>query len=64
MVLSLPLFWGYLLILWTERRRTVFDVAAGTVVTIAPPAPRLDGDGSSRILHAHTSGIEPPSTVP
>jgi len=64
MVLSLPLFWGYVPILWTERRRTVFDVAAGTVVTIAPPAPRMDGDGSSRILHAHTSGIEPPSAVP
>ncbi len=37
MVLSLPLFWGYLPILWTARRRTAFDLAAGTVVVVVPP---------------------------
>jgi uncharacterized RDD family membrane protein YckC len=38
MVISLPLFWGYWPILTTRRRRGVFDVLAGTVVTIAAPA--------------------------
>ncbi|HEY1568656.1 MAG TPA: RDD family protein [Solirubrobacteraceae bacterium] len=36
MVLSLPLLWGYLPILWTARRRTAFDLLAGTVVTVVP----------------------------
>ncbi len=34
--------WGYLPILWSPRRRCVFDVLAGTVVTEAAPAARLD----------------------
>jgi uncharacterized RDD family membrane protein YckC len=37
MVLSLPLFWGYAPILISARRRGVFDVFAGTVVTHSPP---------------------------
>jgi uncharacterized RDD family membrane protein YckC len=64
MVLSLPLLWGYLPILWTRRRRTVFDVMAGTVVTVAPPAPRIDPRGMAGARHHHASGIEPPTTVP
>jgi uncharacterized RDD family membrane protein YckC len=39
MVISLPLFWGYLPILAGGRRRGVFDVLAGTVVTVIPNAP-------------------------
>jgi uncharacterized RDD family membrane protein YckC len=38
MVISLPLFWGYLPILVSARRRAVFDVMAGTIVTVAPKA--------------------------
>jgi uncharacterized RDD family membrane protein YckC len=38
MVISLPLFWGYLPILVTARRRGVFDVMANTIVTVAPAA--------------------------
>jgi uncharacterized RDD family membrane protein YckC len=41
MVVSLPLFWGYLPILWTARRRTAFDLVAGTVVTVVPPIPTV-----------------------
>jgi uncharacterized RDD family membrane protein YckC len=36
MVISLPLFWGYLPILVSARRRAVFDVMAGSIVTVAP----------------------------
>ena len=62
MVVSMPLLWGYLPILWTARRRTAFDLMAGTVVTVVPPpVPR---GGSSRGARGHSSGIEPPSTVP
>jgi uncharacterized RDD family membrane protein YckC len=62
MVVSMPLLWGYLPILWTARRRTAFDLMAGTVVTVVPPpVPRV---GSSRGARDHSSGIEPPSTVP
>jgi uncharacterized RDD family membrane protein YckC len=61
MVVSLPLFWGYLPILWSPRRRCVFDVAAGTVVTEAPPGGQAD---ETRVRRPHASGIEPPSTVP
>jgi uncharacterized RDD family membrane protein YckC len=43
MVISLPLFWGYLPILSGGRRRGVFDVLAGTVVVVVPAAP-ADGD--------------------
>jgi uncharacterized RDD family membrane protein YckC len=39
MVVSLPLFWGYLPILWTARRRTAFDLVADTVVSVVPPLP-------------------------
>lgn len=61
MVLSLPFFWGYLPILWSARRRTVFDVLAGTVVTERPPV-----SGADQVTRraSHTSGIEPASTVP
>jgi uncharacterized RDD family membrane protein YckC len=61
MVVSLPLFWGYLPILWSARRRCAFDMAAGTVVTLAPPRRQMDETPSRR---PHASGIEPPSTVP
>jgi uncharacterized RDD family membrane protein YckC len=36
MVIALPLFWGYLPILVTARRRGVFDVMANTIVIVAP----------------------------
>jgi uncharacterized RDD family membrane protein YckC len=61
MVVSLPLLWGYLPILWSPRRRCAFDVAAGTVVTEAPPGGQT-AEKPGR--HPHASGIEPPSTVP
>jgi uncharacterized RDD family membrane protein YckC len=77
MVLSLPLFWGYLPILWTARRRTAFDLVAGTVVEVARPAPPpLGRGGSQRVLSRNRSGtelvtppdygsgIEPSTTVP
>ena len=46
MAISLPLFWGYLPILTSARRRGVPDVVAGTVVVVAdapdePAAARL-----------------------
>ena len=37
MLVSLPLFWGYLPILVTDRRRGAFDLMAGTVVVTATP---------------------------
>jgi uncharacterized RDD family membrane protein YckC len=65
MVLSLPLFWGYLPVLWTPRRRAVCDFAAGTVVRIAEPAALPAATGVARRgLRAHGSGIDPPTTVP
>jgi uncharacterized RDD family membrane protein YckC len=64
MVLSLPLFWGYVPILFTARRRAVFDLVAGTAVIVAPPVPGISGAGWPRRRLAHGSGIEPPSTVP
>jgi uncharacterized RDD family membrane protein YckC len=64
MVLSLPLFWGYLPVLWTARRRAVFDLMAGTVVeTARPPAPPVNRPGSRR-PPVYGSGIEPPTAVP
>ncbi len=53
MVLSLPLFWGYLPILTSARRRGAFDTLAGTVVIIAPRAAsgsETDRRGSARVL--------------
>jgi len=38
-VVSLPLLWGYVPILLTERRRGVPDVMAGTVVVAATDPP-------------------------
>jgi uncharacterized RDD family membrane protein YckC len=64
MVLSLPLFWGYLPVLFTARRRAVFDLLAGTVVTVAAPAPGTDGVSPPRDRRAQASGIVPPSVVP
>lgn len=65
MVLSLPFFWGYLPMLWSARRRTVFDVLAGTVVTERPSVSGTDqGGDSGRVSHSHASGIAPASTVP
>ena len=66
MVLSLPLFWGFLPVLWTRRRRAVFDLMAGTVVRIAaPPAPEIVSRRSvGTALARQGSGIEPPTTVP
>jgi uncharacterized RDD family membrane protein YckC len=42
MVISLPLFWGYVPILTNARRRGVPDMLAGTIVTHAPPRPELE----------------------
>jgi uncharacterized RDD family membrane protein YckC len=42
MVISLPLFWGYVPILTNPRRRGVPDMMAGTIVTHAPPRPELE----------------------
>jgi uncharacterized RDD family membrane protein YckC len=42
MVISLPLFWGYVPILTNARRRGVPDMIAGTIVTHAPPWPELE----------------------
>jgi uncharacterized RDD family membrane protein YckC len=64
MVVSLPLFWGYLPILWTRRRRSACDFMAGTVVTVVPSMPRTGRHGSAGPSHPHPSGIEPASTVP
>ena len=65
MVLSLPFLWGYLLILWTARRRAAFDLLAGTVVTVAPPLiPTVPHRGSARGTVVQSSGIDPPTTVP
>jgi uncharacterized RDD family membrane protein YckC len=64
MVVSLPLFWGYLPILWSPRRRGAYDVVAGTVVTVVPSVAGMDQRGSARVSHSHARGIEPPSTVP
>jgi uncharacterized RDD family membrane protein YckC len=38
-VISLPLLWGYVPILFTDRRRGVPDMLAGTVVVHAPREP-------------------------
>ena len=46
----------------TEKR--TFYLVAGTVVTVAPPVPLMDAAGSPHRRGAHTSGMEPPSTVP
>ncbi len=59
MVLSLPLFWGYVPILWTPRRRGVCDVLAGTVVTVSPP-----NLGTARGARPQARGSEPRTTVP
>jgi uncharacterized RDD family membrane protein YckC len=73
MVISLPLFWGYVPVLVNQRRRGVPDVLSGTVVTEAPAHPEIEAgpSGSARVLppaHAgcgdHRSGIEPTTTVP
>ena len=46
MVVSIPLLWGYLPILWNPRRRGVCDLLAGTVVTgVTPPPAELTGAG-------------------
>jgi uncharacterized RDD family membrane protein YckC len=39
MLISLPLFWGYLPILWTPRRRGVPDFLSRTLVSVAPTTP-------------------------
>ncbi|MGA9856753.1 MAG: RDD family protein [Solirubrobacteraceae bacterium] len=41
MVLSIPFFWGYVPMLWTPRRRTMFDLVAGTVVVVTPAVPAV-----------------------
>jgi uncharacterized RDD family membrane protein YckC len=65
MVLSLPFLWGYWPILWTARRRTAFDLLAGTVVTVVPPLlPVAPRGGPAPLTVGQSSGIEPPSTVP
>lgn len=47
MVISLPLFWGYVPILASTRRRGVFDVMAGTVVTVVAPVPPMSQSPTS-----------------
>jgi uncharacterized RDD family membrane protein YckC len=42
MVISLPLFWGYIPILTSARRRGVFDLMADTVVTVVRSSPGTD----------------------
>jgi uncharacterized RDD family membrane protein YckC len=42
MVISLPLFWGYVPVLTNPRRRGVPDMIAGTIVTHAPPRPERE----------------------
>ena len=64
MVVSLPLFWGYLPILWSPRRRGVPDVLAGAVVTVVASVPGSDQDDAASGWRNHPSGIEPASTVP
>jgi uncharacterized RDD family membrane protein YckC len=65
MVVSLPFLWGYLPILWTARRRTAFDLVAGTAVTVVPPLlPTAHRGEVARVAGGHSRGIEPPSTVP
>jgi uncharacterized RDD family membrane protein YckC len=64
MVVSLPLFWGYLPILWSPRRRGVPDVVAGAVVTVVAPVQGLDQDDVAPGRRNHPSGIDPASTVP
>ena len=41
MVISLPLFWGYVPILTNARRRGIPDLIAGTIVTQTPAQPEL-----------------------
>jgi uncharacterized RDD family membrane protein YckC len=57
MVISLPLFWGYLPILTSARRRGVFDVMAGTVVTVIPPVLRTDDRLGSFETPAGVEGV-------
>jgi uncharacterized RDD family membrane protein YckC len=65
MVLSLPLLWGYLPILWTARRRTAFDLMADTVVTVMPPLlPMVRQGASAPVARGYSSGIDPPRIVP
>jgi uncharacterized RDD family membrane protein YckC len=44
MVISLPLFWGYLPVLTSSRRRGIPDLIGGTVVTQARTSPDLGAD--------------------
>jgi uncharacterized RDD family membrane protein YckC len=65
MVVSLPFLWGYLPMLWTARRRTAFDLVAGTVVIAVPPLlPPARRPGSAQVTTGQSIGIEPPSAVP
>ncbi len=63
MVISLPLFWGYLPILWSPRRRAIADVLARTVVIVVAPD-TLERTGVPARSGAQASGIEPVRTVP
>jgi uncharacterized RDD family membrane protein YckC len=49
MLVSVPLFWGYLPILWTPRRRGLPDALARTVVVVVP-------DSVARPLLARSPG--------
>lgn len=54
MVLSMPLFWGYLPILWSPRRRGVCDLVAGTVVTgVEPGPPELESPAQRQTRSRH-----------
>jgi uncharacterized RDD family membrane protein YckC len=64
MVVSLPLFWGYLPILWTPRRRTAFDLAAGTVVTVVPPLSTVARRGPPPLVQIRGVGSSLPAPSP
>jgi uncharacterized RDD family membrane protein YckC len=64
MVLSMPLFWGYLPILWSRHRRGICDLMAGTVVTGVPPAPGEPEWSAPRepyLAHRERSGEDRPT---
>jgi uncharacterized RDD family membrane protein YckC len=48
MIVSLPLFWGYLPILTSARRMGVPDVLAGTVVVAMPGTPEMTARAPTR----------------
>jgi uncharacterized RDD family membrane protein YckC len=64
MVISLPLFWGYIPILTSARRRGVFDVMAGTVVGVLAPLPVTHLHPPPRVPPLVPPSVVPPSVAP